>query len=156
MGDHQTRPLTGGCQCGAVRFAVAKAGRSGICHCRMCQKAVGNFFAALVEVEWSEMSWTRGTPASWHSSEGVRRLFCASCGTPLAYAHDGGIELTTGAFDDPENVPPRHQTNHSVRLSFCDRLADLKPDDESEYASYQRSVVSLQHPDQDTDNWQPA
>ncbi|HEY5106329.1 MAG TPA: hypothetical protein VII73_06080 [Caulobacteraceae bacterium] len=44
-----TTPLTGGCQCGAVRFAIDGAlGRPGICHCRMCQKAVGGPFGSFV------------------------------------------------------------------------------------------------------------
>ncbi len=34
--------LTGGCQCGAVRFRAAHLGRASLCHCRMCQKAFGN------------------------------------------------------------------------------------------------------------------
>ena len=34
--------LTGGCQCGAVRYALAEQpGVRPLCHCRMCQKAVG-------------------------------------------------------------------------------------------------------------------
>jgi hypothetical protein len=40
--------LTGGCQCGAVRFATKLVGRGSICHCRMCQKAFGSFFGPLV------------------------------------------------------------------------------------------------------------
>ncbi len=35
--------LTGGCQCGAVRFSVGRLGRASVCHCRMCQKAFGSF-----------------------------------------------------------------------------------------------------------------
>ncbi|WP_437812841.1 GFA family protein [Sorangium sp. So ce1078] len=40
--------LTGGCQCGRVRYrAEALAGRTGYCHCRKCQRAFGNVFAVL-------------------------------------------------------------------------------------------------------------
>ena len=39
--------MSGGCQCGAVRFRVTSFGRSSVCHCRMCQKATGGLFAAL-------------------------------------------------------------------------------------------------------------
>ena len=43
--------ISGGCQCGAVRYhATAVLDTSHICHCRMCQKAVGNFFAALIGI----------------------------------------------------------------------------------------------------------
>ena len=42
-------PITGGCQCGAVRYRItAPLENPHICHCRMCQKAFGNYFAALV------------------------------------------------------------------------------------------------------------
>ena len=83
--------LTGGCQCGAVRFEVAEDGlrTASICHCRMCQKAFGSFFAPLVSVDQAALAWTRGEPRRWRSSNHVRRGFCADCGTPLTYEPDG-------------------------------------------------------------------
>ncbi|MET0640383.1 MAG: GFA family protein, partial [Hyphomicrobium sp.] len=42
---------TGGCQCGAVRFRVeGELGDASVCHCRMCQKAFGSFYAPLVTI----------------------------------------------------------------------------------------------------------
>ena len=39
MSEQRKPVLTGGCQCGAVRYALyAAPDRAGICHCRMCQK----------------------------------------------------------------------------------------------------------------------
>ena len=40
--------ITGGCQCGAVRYRTESLGRPSICHCRMCQKAFGAFYGPLV------------------------------------------------------------------------------------------------------------
>ena len=43
--------LSGGCQCGAVRYALyAEPAAADICHCRMCQKAMGNLFMATASV----------------------------------------------------------------------------------------------------------
>lgn len=64
--------LTGGCQCGAVRFAVeAPLGRASICHCRMCQKATGSFFGAFVS--GPNLRWTRGAPTRFRE-QGCPRL----------------------------------------------------------------------------------
>ena len=54
------RPVyTGGCQCGAVRFRVeGTLGDASICHCRMCQKASGNFYQPLVSVRGARVTWT--------------------------------------------------------------------------------------------------
>ena len=82
---------TGGCQCGAVRFATyIEPPKIGLCHCRMCQKAVAGPFAALAEVPWGEFAWTRGQPAAFQSSSRSIRDFCATCGTPLSYRKPGG------------------------------------------------------------------
>lgn len=147
--------LTGGCQCGAVRFAVTDPFEPAICHCRMCQKAFGAPFAALVDAKPENVEWTRGQPSYFQSSTMVRRGFCSECGTPLTYSHKGGVELAIGAFDEPEKVAPTHQVNHSARLAFFDTLAHLPPDDESAYADHQSKLRSFQHPDRDTEDWPP-
>ncbi|MGG2476082.1 GFA family protein, partial [Rhizobium sp. BR5] len=37
-----------GCQCGAVRYRIEGGLRyPHLCHCRMCQKASGNYFMPL-------------------------------------------------------------------------------------------------------------
>jgi len=63
-------PFSGGCQCGAVRFhALALRDNPHVCYCRMCQKATGNLFAALVGVYHENLTWTRGKPAEFMSSD---------------------------------------------------------------------------------------
>ncbi len=52
--------MTGGCQCGAVRYALLSPPTNPhICHCRMCQKAFGSFFAPLAGVEARPSSRSR-------------------------------------------------------------------------------------------------
>ena len=82
---------SGGCQCGAIRFRASRFGRSSICHCRMCQKAFGGPFGALVTAH--DLAWTRGSPRTFASSNKARRGFCADCGTPLTFETGGPIEV---------------------------------------------------------------
>lgn len=90
--------FSGGCQCGAVRYAVsAGPGKSVVCHCRMCQRATGNAFAPLLEVPNDRIVWT-GTPAEWASSDVATRGFCATCGTPLYYRSDDATEIMAGTI----------------------------------------------------------
>lgn len=146
---------SGGCQCGAVRFRASQPGTSEICHCRMCQKAFGSYFAPLVAV--GAVEWTRGEPAGFRSSNMSRRIFCAQCGTPLGLLDDNGsVELASGSFDDPEALPPTVQFNQSSRLGFFDRLPDLasQPNPQAEHDANAK-VIGYQHPDHDTETWPP-
>ena len=78
--------LTGGCQCGAVRYALhSQPARPAICHCRMCQKAAGNLFGSFAGVPSEDFEETRGKFSWWVSSSGGERGFCPNCGTPLAW-----------------------------------------------------------------------
>ena len=147
---------SGGCQCGAIRFRASRFGRSSICHCRMCQKAFGGPFGALVTAH--DLAWTRGSPRTFASSNKARRGFCADCGTPLTFETGGPIEVAVGAFDDPNVVPPTIQVNPTDKVPFFDGLFALptrKDGAEPQAEAFKASVVSFQHPDHDTTRWPP-
>ncbi len=146
--------MTGGCQCGAIRFASqVEPRRISVCHCRMCQKAVAGPFAAFAEVPHGDFAWTRGRPATFRSSSLAERDFCPACGTPLSYRQLGGpvIELLTGAFDRPDRVIPTYQTGIESRLPWIASLSDLPGKTTTENTGTARadSIVSHQHPDHD-------
>lgn len=146
-------PLTGGCQCGAVRFTTKLIGRPSICHCRMCQKAFGSLFGPLVSSH--DGQWTRGTPKWFQSSDVARRAFCGGCGTPLAYETKYGLELAIGAFDDPTKVAPVIQVNMADKQPFFDSLTSLpiKDDPSDEWLDFMAGIHSNQHPDHETKSW---
>ena len=58
-----------------------------VCHCRMCQKAFGGYFAPLAGVPLGDFAWIKGTPGVFQSSEAVERGFCRDCGTPLFFRY---------------------------------------------------------------------
>lgn len=100
--------ISGGCQCGAVRYRASMQPVSvHYCHCRMCQRAVGNVFATLCPVKKSSLTWN-GTPGFFNSSTKASRGFCRECGTPLSFAYNDSewICVTLGSVDDPASVPP--------------------------------------------------
>ena len=152
--------MYGGCQCGAIRFrAGSLLENPHVCHCRMCQKAVGNFFAALVGVPLDDFEWTRGTPSVFRSSELVERGFCWNCGTPLFFKHDHNqhISMSIGSFDQPESIPLNFQLGMEGRLPQVDQLADLKDYGTTEEADPEGTpgikTTNRQHPDHETEKW---
>ncbi|QDB98958.1 MULTISPECIES: GFA family protein [Phyllobacteriaceae] len=150
---------SGGCQCGAVRFRVEGAlGDASVCHCRMCQKAFGAFYAPLVSVRGARLEWTRGRMSTFRSSNHVKRGFCNKCGTPLAFTAPDGTALAIGAFDHPEEIVPSIQWGTEAKLPYVDAIGSL-PQEETMAdlgeAPYLADLVSYQHPDHDTETWPP-
>jgi hypothetical protein len=147
--------LTGGCQCGAVRYRLAsEPTHPSICHCRMCQKAFGSYMAPLAGVPLADLSWTRGEPGRFRSSDDVERGFCRDCGTPLfdrVLARDR-ISVSLGSLDEPHRVEPTVQYGLEGKLAIFDRMPALPGEPTSE--SYGAS--SRQHPDHDTASWPPS
>ncbi|WP_378943503.1 GFA family protein [Mesorhizobium sp. ANAO-SY3R2] len=145
---------TGGCQCGAVRFRIrGELGRSSICHCRMCQKQFGNFFGAFVAVPRDGVEWIREEPSYFQSSVNIARGFCQRCGTPMTFRSPEGLEITTGAFDDRSDLAPTIQINHAARLPWVDTIFHAPAHDNPDYYARQESIISFQHPDEETANW---
>jgi hypothetical protein len=151
---------SGGCQCGAVRFRVeGPLGDASVCHCRMCQKAFGAFYAPLVSVREAKLSWTRGEPKRFQSSNVARRGFCAECGTPLTYEAPDGIALAIGAFDEPEEIAPAIQWGIEAKLPYVDDIPALPGEGtmaDPKAVAFLSGLVSYQHPDHDTEEWPPA
>lgn len=153
---------SGGCQCGAVRYRIAgELGYPHICHCRMCQKASGNFFMALAGTRNEDFLLTRGEPSWFRSSDPCGRGFCAKCGTPLFFKTVGSpyISVTIGSLDDPEASVPVSQDGVESRVSYFDRLFGL-PERETDRSDLPGGTASVgrsnhQHPDHDTAAWPP-
>ena len=141
--------LTGGCQCGAVRFRITMRPLDvSYCHCRMCQRAVGNVFAALVKVHKDRLEWTQGAPAFFASSTAAERGFCKACGTPLVfhYTVSPDIELTAGSFDHPEALEPKNHYGVESHVPWH-VIGDALPQQETNTASpYLKDATSRQDP----------
>ena len=150
----------GGCQCGAVRFRIdGDLGEASICHCRMCQKAMGGFFGPFVgPANQTDLVWTRGERKRFQSSNKIRRGFCEACGTPLTFEFgENYVSLAIGAFDRAGEIHPTEQLASTARVPYFEDLAQLPThaEDEPKAAAHLASIVSYQHPDHDTAEWPP-
>jgi hypothetical protein len=150
-----TKPvLTGGCQCGAIRFALsAPPAKISICHCRMCQKASGSPFASFAEILNEDFAWTRGKPSAFRSSTLAERDFCPSCGTPLSFRRIDGpkIEIMIGAFYRPDRLVPTRQYGTESRLGWVVAISNLPSQTTMQNYGPEKvsGIVSHQHPDHD-------
>src|SRR5690606_8560991 len=128
-----------------------------VCHCRMCQKAVGGPFAVICPVLKSDFTVTRGAISWFHSSAVARRGFCRDCGTPLIFDYPDypGSGVLAGSFDQPASVPPVVQYGVASRVTWWYGLEAL-PGGQPTYAEYtecmlRRIMACTRHnPDRDT------
>ena len=113
--------MTGGCQCGRVRYRVAVDERTEayLCHCKMCRKATGGASIAFVGVPLAALTW-ESEPDWYRSSPIAERPFCSACGTPLGFRFveaARNTDLTLGSFDDPWRFVPVH--NYAVESALA-------------------------------------
>ena len=104
------KPMSGGCQCGTVRYEVrAPTVDLYHCHCSMCRKVHGAAFATLAIAPKESVVFVQGEEnlTRFDSSEGVSRFFCKTCGCQMTIdvADDPGLRwFTPGTLDD--GTPP--------------------------------------------------
>lgn len=124
-----TQSQTGGCQCGATRYRLSgPLFNVQICHCRMCQRAFGSYFAPLAAVVVSDLAWLGAPPTLYRSSSVAQRGFCAHCGTPMTFQYDGEpreISIALGTLDDPAAAPPVTQFGTESRMPWFHELHRL-------------------------------
>jgi hypothetical protein len=154
--------ITGGCQCGAVRYALLEQpSNPHICHCRMCQKAFGSFFAPFACVPMSAFAITRGKISIFKSSGHTERGFCKDCGTPLTIHDDNSprIEIALGSLDELEKIEPKIQYGIEGRLPWFGKLATLPgvktTEADNPDLAARIATSNHQHPDHETVAWPP-
>ncbi|WAP70855.1 GFA family protein [Jiella pelagia] len=121
MTDPSTPLHTGGCRCGAIRFAAsADPHYTAICHCEDCRRASGAPFLAFVGFRREEVRFVGGEGRRY-GRDPVARSFCETCGAPIAY-YDARlpdrIYFALGAMDAPHCHEPTLQAYANEVLPF--------------------------------------
>ncbi|MEM7412121.1 MAG: GFA family protein [Myxococcota bacterium] len=106
--------MTGGCQCGAVRYRIEGPPKAvTACHCRECQRQSGSAFGMSLIVARDGFHLDQGDVQVYsrvgESGLEVAGAFCGICGTRLY--HDLERNPTTrnvkaGTLDDPSECAP--------------------------------------------------
>ncbi len=123
-------PITGHCLCGATRYhASAAALWSAHCHCQSCRRATASAFTSFFGIADGQWHWTGTAPATYQSSAGVWRDFCANCGTQMAYRSDkfpNETHFYAATLTDPTAYQPTEHVHSSEMLPWL-HLADGLP-----------------------------
>ena len=107
-----TTPITGGCLCGAIRYAVsAPVTALRACHCTHCQKTSGTGSSVNAVITNTDFAITKGTPkryaAKADSGRTLFRHFCGDCGSPIYSQREATPErivVRAGTFDDSSGM----------------------------------------------------
>lgn len=114
--------LTGGCNCGGVRFEVDEPlGAAGWCHCTRCQRRTGCGGSIQVAVDPSAVRVLHGEELlrAWEPPDGYAKYFCSACGSSM-WSRSPDRErmaIRLGVFD----------TDPGVRASFHRFAASAPP-----------------------------
>ena len=137
---------TGGCLCGAVRY---RAGGEPLwtahCHCHSCRRHTGGAVATFIGFDAARFEWQGEATGVYHSSPGVTRRFCRTCGSPLSYEAErcaDEVHVYTGTLDHPENAAPAMHVFVAERIPWL-RIADGMP----RYAGTGREAEPVGHDD---------
>ena len=106
-------PLTGGCQCGQLRYQVTQKPKTlYCCHCTECQSQASSAFgmslrvaADAVEIQGRHASYLRDAD----NPLAVEGVFCPDCGTRVIHrgrGADSGSSVKAGTLDDKTWLEP--------------------------------------------------
>jgi hypothetical protein len=108
--------ITGGCLCGAVRFALTELPQhAGYCHCTRCQRRTGSSSSAQARIDGRTFRLTAGEESlrGWrHPDGGFEKCFCAICGSHLLSRSPDTSQMSIrmSAFDEDPGVRPSWRT----------------------------------------------
>jgi hypothetical protein len=105
-------PLTGGCNCGAVRYEVTEQlVRASYCHCRRCQRRTGAAASAQAHPARGAFRIVAGEEQlrMWQPEGGGEKWFCRECGSQIFGrnpSHPESVGIRLGTFDGDPGVRP--------------------------------------------------
>ena len=122
--------LSGGCQCGAVRYTVSGEPRHvALCHCGDCRKSAGAPMVSWAAFGEDEFSVTQGNPVTFNSSGAAMRSFCGKCGSGLFYRNaeflPGIVDIQSATLDEPQALPPGAHIQVAERLHWMEAAHEL-------------------------------
>jgi hypothetical protein len=125
--------ITGGCQCGAVRYAISSPLHEvSHCHCSMCRKAHGALFVSFGIAKNDTLELTgKENLSGYESSPGMTRHFCSQCGGQViirsAEAPDETF-VALGSLDAGQS--PGHAASEGKHIFWESRVNWYDPDDD--------------------------
>lgn len=112
----------GRCLCGQTTFEqTGKELWCGHCHCESCRRNTSSPFTTFFGVPRDACRFTGSEPGVYRSSDGVRRLFCVHCGSPMAYESDRyprEIHLYAATLENPDDVSPQFHVYWAEKLPW--------------------------------------
>ena len=147
-------PLTGGCACGAVRYAIGAVPRAFyLCHCTECQRQSSSAFGECLRCDPASVTVAGEMKTVRRSSEsGAVRLgdFCPQCGVRLFHRSDGDpdrLNVKAGTLDDTTWLIPAGHIWTGSKQPFVkigeDELAYPKQPGDKSVAIYARWAQML-------------
>ncbi|MEM7226733.1 MAG: GFA family protein [Pseudomonadota bacterium] len=119
----------GRCLCGAVTYEYSGPENwRGHCHCESCRRNTASPFTTFLGVPNEAYRFTGQEPAVYHSSPGVRRLFCRACGSPIAYDADmfpDEIHFYAAGLEQPQDFAPQFHVHYGEHLAWAATSDDL-------------------------------
>ncbi len=128
---HRTTPVTGGCQCGRIRYEAEVFLHNGyVCHCTICQRSTGQPAEITVLIRAGSLRYLGDAPQYYQSSAEGKRGFCGTCGSRIVWqalrAEDDWLtNVTVGSPDHPGTVQVTRHICADTRLPRFGQRPDL-------------------------------
>lgn len=139
--------LTGRCYCGAVRITTDHAPETVVyCHCTDCRRVSGAPVAAFAAFARDTLKFEPGAPPPVSHAKGVRRWFCAACGSPLAAEYEylpDQVYVPIGVLDQAAALKPRLHAHAASALPWLHIEDDLERADDSVRAALRGDAPPL-------------
>ena len=107
--------MTGGCNCGAVRYEVdGPLVSASYCHCTRCQRRTGTAASAQARPAPGALRIVAGSDRlrAWVPERGWEKLFCGDCGSAICSRDPENHDLVAirlGTFDADPGIRPGYR-----------------------------------------------